>query len=150
MSALIFEYGTKSSDFCADAALRTRARRSEIGSVTVLIYLGGWRGLDGCGFGRSRRGDLLGPVAERHSHLTQERFGFLVRLRGGHDGNIKSDVALDFIELDLGEDRLVGNAERVVAVPVERFRRNASEIADARQRRFDEALQKFIHMLAAQ
>ena len=68
---------------------------------------------------RWRRGRLLGPIAEWHSHFAQKRFGFFVRPRGGDDSNIKTDVALDFIELDLGENRLVGHAQRVVAVAVE-------------------------------
>ena len=99
ISALILEYGTNISDFPAAAALRTRAKRSAIGSVTVLIKF-----YAGCACHR-----LLRPVAERHSHFAQERFGFFVRPRGGDDGNIKSDVALDFIELDLGKNRLVRN-----------------------------------------
>src|SRR5205809_2155429 len=112
ISALIFEYGTNISGFCAVAALRTRARRSAIGSVTVLMKKLDWLG----------RGGLFRPVAERHSHFAQKRFGFVVRPRGGDDGNIKSDVALDFIELNLWENRLVGNAQRVVTVAVETFR----------------------------
>src|SRR5438128_745195 len=123
ISALIFEYGTNISGFCAVAALRTRARRSAIGSVTVLM-----KKLD-----RSPCGGLFRPVAERHSHFAQKRFCFVVRPRGGDDGNIKSDVALDFIELDLGENRLVGNAQRVVAMAVETFRGNPAKISDARQ-----------------
>src|SRR5437762_8457633 len=122
ISALIFEYGTNISGFCAVAALRTRARRSAIGSVTVLMKLD----RPGCG-------GLFRPVAERHSHFAQKRFCFVVRPRGGDDGNIKSDVALDFIELNLWKNRLVGNAQRVVAVAVETFRGNAAKISDARQ-----------------
>src|SRR3954462_3322616 len=88
ISDLIFEYGTNISCFPAAAELRMRARRSAIGSVTVLM---GKLGRSGC--------DRLLAIAERHAHLAQERFGFLVRFRGGDDGNIKTDVALDFVEL---------------------------------------------------
>src|SRR6266480_2464304 len=95
------------SVFCARVPLRTRARKSAMGSVTGLIKSG------------SRlRGGLPCPVAERHSHFAQKRFGFLVCLRRCDDSNIKSDVALDFIELDLRKNRLIGNSERVVAVLV--------------------------------
>jgi len=52
---------------------------------------------------RLRRG-LLRTVAERHSHFAEERLGFLICPRGGADGNIKTDVALDFVELDFGEN----------------------------------------------
>src|SRR5678815_836047 len=106
-SALIFEYGTNISGFCAAAALRTRARRSAIGSVTVLMNL------DRFGCGR-----LLCPVAERHPHFAQKRFCFVVRPRGGHDGNIKSYVALDFIELDLRKNCLIGNPQGVVTMAI--------------------------------
>src|SRR6266581_5077136 len=139
ISALIFEYGMNMSIFCACAALRMRASRSAMGSVTVLMKSSGWL-----------RGGFPGPVAERHSHFAQERFGFLVRPRGRDDSNIKSDVALDFIELDLGKNRLIGNAERVVAMSVEAARRHSAKIADARQGRLNKALEKFIHPLTAQ
>src|SRR5207248_11411715 len=99
-----------SSGCCARAPLQTRARKSAIGSVTVLIKSGGLRS------------GLLCPVAERHAHFAQERFSFLVRSRRGDDCNIKSDVALDFVEFDFGENRLVGNPERVIAVLVETSR----------------------------
>src|SRR5438874_2513778 len=106
-SAFIFEYGTSISGFCARVPLRTRAKKSAIGSVTGLMKSGGLRG------------GLLRPVAKRHSHFAQQRFGFLVGSRRGDNCNIKSDVALDFVEFDFGENRLVRNADRVIAVLVE-------------------------------
>src|SRR5882757_10223869 len=127
------------SSFCARAPLRTRVRKSAIGSVTVLIKKSG--GL---------RGGLLCPVAERHAHFAQQRFSFLVRSRRGDNCNIKSDVALDFVEFDFRENRLVRNADRVIAVLVETPRGYAAEIANARQGSLDEALQEFVHALAAQ
>src|SRR5262249_54081949 len=75
---------------------------------------------------------------------------FLVRSRRGDNCNIKSDVALDFVEFDLREDRLVRNPDCVIAVLVETSGRYATEIANARQGSLDEALKKFIHMVAAQ
>src|SRR5438046_10669522 len=95
-SALILEYGTSTSGFSARVPLRTRARKSAIGSVTVLMKKSG-----------RLRGGLFRPVAKRHPHLTQERFGFLVRLSLGDDCNIKSDVAFAFIEFALREIRCV-------------------------------------------
>src|SRR5207253_10480261 len=114
---------------CARVPLRIRARKSAIGSVTVLIKSG-----------RRLRGGLPRPVAERHSHFAQERFGFLVGSCRGDNSNIKSDVALDFIELDFGKNRLIRNSYRVVAVLIEAARRDAAEIANARQRGLNEAL----------
>src|SRR6266849_5189268 len=127
------------SVFCARVPLRTRAKRSAMGSVTVLIKSG------------SRlRGGLPGPVAKRHSHFAQERFGFLIRSCRGDDCNIKSDVALDFIKLDFRKNRLIRNSERVVAVVVKTTRRDAAKVANARQRGLDEALEKFVHAFSAQ
>src|SRR5204863_3565444 len=139
ISALILEYGTNNSGFCACAPLRTRASKSAIGSVTVLISQL-----------RCLRGRLFRAVAERHPHFAEQRFGFRVRASGGHDSNIKSNVALDFIELDLGKNRLIGNAQSVIAVAVESARRNPTKIANTWQCRFDQTLQKFIHPFAAQ
>src|SRR6266403_355907 len=120
MSALIREYGTNISAFWACAPLRIRARRSAIGSVTVLM-LGG-----------RLRGRSAGTIAKRHSHLAQKRLGFFVRPRGGHNSNIKSNVPLDFIELDLRKNGLVGNAQRVVAVAIKTARRNSAEVSNSR------------------
>src|SRR5207244_13120979 len=101
-SALIFEYGTSISGFCARVPLRTRAKKSAIGSVTVLMKSGGLRG------------GLLCPVARRHTHFAYQRFGFRIGSRRGDDCNIKSDVALDFIELNLRKNRLIGNSKCIV------------------------------------
>src|SRR6266567_5235377 len=134
-SALIFEYGTNNSGFCACAPLRTRASKSAIGSVTVLILSLRCLSLSSrSAFGRTRRGELFRAVAERHPHFAEQRFGFRVRPCGSHDSNIKSDVALDFIELDLGKNRLVGNAQGVVAVAIKPARRNSTKIANTGQR----------------
>src|SRR5439155_510180 len=77
-SAFIFEYGTSISGFCARVPLRTRAKKSAIGSVTGLMKSGGLRG------------GLLRPVAKRHSHFAQQRFGFLVGSRRGDNCNFTS------------------------------------------------------------
>src|SRR5438105_910750 len=98
-----------------------RARRSAIGSVTVLISGGG--GL---------RGGSAGTIAERHSHLAQKRLGFFVRQRGSYNSNIKSDVPLDFIELDLGKNGLIGNSQRVVPMAIKTARRHSAEISNSR------------------
>src|SRR3712207_895833 len=109
ISAFIFEYGTNSSGFCAFAALRTRASKSAIGSVTVLISGG-------------LRGGLLRTVAKRHAHFRQKRLRLGVRPRSGDDCNIETNVALDFIQLDFRENCLIGDTERVVALAVESAR----------------------------
>src|SRR5207247_2680866 len=137
-SALIFEYGTSISGFCARVPLRTRAKKSAIGSVTVLIKKSGWL-----------RGGFPCPVAKRHAHLAQQRFGFRIRSCRGDDCNIKSDVALDFIQLDFRKNRLVRNSQRVVAVVVKTTRRDPAKVANAGESGF-ETLKKFVHTFSAQ
>src|SRR6202020_546586 len=61
-----------------------------------------------------------------------------------------AEFALDLVELDLGEDGLVLDAERVVAAAVEGAGRDAAEIADAGQRGADQALEELIHDRAAE
>src|SRR5207244_2658455 len=46
---------------------------------------------------------------------------------------------------DLGEDDLLAHPERVVAPPVEAARREAAEVADARQRDRDEPVEEVVH-----
>ena len=50
----------------------------------------------------------------------------------GDEGDVEAERALDLVEFDLGEDGLVGDAEGVVAVAVERAGVHAAEVADAR------------------
>src|SRR3989442_5959203 len=111
ISALIFEYGTSTSGFCARVPLRIRAKKSAMGSVTVLIKKSG-----------GMRGRLPCPVAKRHSHFAQQRFGLFVRSCRDDDCNIKSVHALDVIKLDYGKNRLVRNSEGIVAVGVKTTR----------------------------
>src|SRR5207245_7117045 len=77
------------------------------------------------------RDGLPRPVAERHSQFAQERFGFLVRSCTGDNSNIKSNVALNFIELDFGKNRLIRNSQRIIAVLIETARRHTAKIANA-------------------
>src|SRR5258708_3593520 len=77
---------------------------------------------------------LLLLLPERHSHLLEQRHAFGVRPGSGGYGYVHSPGLIDLRIIDLGEDQLVFNAQRVVAAPVERFRRNAAEIAHTRQR----------------
>src|SRR6266540_147402 len=139
ISALIFEYGMSTSSFCARVPLRIRAKKSAMGSVTVLIKKSG--GL---------RGGLPCPVAKRHSHFAQQRFGFRIRSCRGDDCNIKSDVALDFIKLDFRKNRLIRNSEGIVAVVVKTTRGDAPKVTNARKSGLDEALEKFVHAFSAQ
>src|SRR4051794_34674188 len=71
---------------------------------------------------------------ERKPEPAQKRLGLLVRRGGGRDRDVEAADLLDAVVVDLREDDLLADAERVVAAPVERGRVEPAEVADARQR----------------
>src|ERR671923_567390 len=93
---------------------------------------------------------LLLPSVRREGHAepTQERKRLLVRLRRGRNRDVEAADLLDVVVVDLGEDDLLADAERVVAAAVERARAQAAEVADARQRDRDQAVEKLVHAVA--
>src|SRR5207247_10400901 len=72
-----------------------------------------------------------------------------VGLRGGCDRDVEAADLLDVVVVDLGEDDLLANTERVVAAPVERTRAEAAEVADARQRDGDQPVEELVHAVTA-
>src|SRR5581483_8718297 len=89
-------------------------------------------------------------LAEGEAERVQQGAAFLVVLRGGGDGDVHAPDLVDLVVVDLGEDDLFGDAEVVVALAVEAAGLEAAEVADARQRDADQALQELVHALAAQ
>src|SRR3546814_15283448 len=61
-----------------------------------------------------------------------------------------SDLLVDAVIVDLGEDDLLFQAHGIIATAVEAGRRHAAEIADARHGDRDQAVEEFIHAFAAQ
>ena len=45
-----------------------------------------------------------------------------IRARAGHDGDVHALLPFDLVQFNLRENRLVGDAQRVIAAPVERAR----------------------------
>src|SRR5258708_22045481 len=66
------------------------------------------------------------------------------------DGDVHAPDLIDLVVLDLGEDDLFLDAERVVALAVEGARRYAAEVADARHRDVDEPVEELVHAPPAQ
>src|SRR5205085_1681914 len=63
------------------------------------------------------------PVAgERHPERLQQRERLLVGLGGGGDGHVQAPYLVDRVVVDLGEDDLLADPQRVVAAAVERAR----------------------------
>src|ERR1700733_7494705 len=88
--------------------------------------------------------------AEWHTELPQQRACLVVVLRRGDDGDVHALQLLHPGVINLREDELVANAQRVVAAPIEALGRDAAEIAHARQGNRDQPIQKLVHLLAAQ
>src|SRR6266702_276624 len=80
----------------------------------------------------------------------EQRARFVVGLRRGGDADVEPPQGVDLVVLDLREDDLLLDAEVVVAAAVERAVRDAAEVADARNRDGDQAVEEFIHARAAQ
>ena len=53
--------------------------------------------------------------------MAQQRARLLVGLRRRHDADVHAARLVDLAEIDLGEDQLVAQTDRVIAAPVEAF-----------------------------
>src|SRR4051812_23291836 len=87
---------------------------------------------------------------ERHAERGEERVRLLVVLGAGGDCNVEPADRPDRVVVDLREDDLLADAERVVAAPVEGRRAESAEVADARQRNRDQPVEELPHPSAAQ
>src|SRR6476619_1013253 len=95
---------------------------------------------------------LLVPsrLRERETDAAQQRACVVVGLRGGRNRDVQAPDGGHFVVVDLREDDLLADPERVVAAPVERVRVEAAEVADARQRDRDQAVEELPHAVAAE
>src|SRR5437763_5626564 len=75
---------------------------------------------------------------------------FVIVLGGGHNGDVHALLLVDLRIINLREDQLIAQAEGVVAASVERLGRDAAEVAHARQSDVHQAVEKFVHLVAAQ
>src|SRR5262249_51405135 len=69
---------------------------------------------------------------------------------GGDDGDVHATRGIDTVVIDLGEDQLLVDPERVVAAPVPRRGRQATEVADPGNGDRDQAIEEFPHPVAPQ
>src|SRR6266545_7924803 len=88
-------------------------------------------------------------LAERHPQLAKKKTSLLVILRVGDDGDVHALRLVDLSRIDLGEDQVVANAEGVIATTVERLRRHAAKVANARKSDVDQTIEKLVHLFAA-
>src|ERR1700686_929291 len=82
--------------------------------------------------------------------MFQQRPRLIVRLRRRHNGHVHALQLVDLRVINLRENQLIVQSQRVIAAPIERFRRNAAEIADSRQHDAYQSVEKFVHAIAAQ
>src|SRR5207302_11484052 len=93
--------------------------------MLLLLLPGAW-GAAGTLRGLDQAGDGL-PGREGKAEGGHEGPSFGVGAGGGADGDVHPPHGVDVVVVDLGEDELLGDAERVVAVPVERIGRQPPE-----------------------
>src|SRR5690606_16610528 len=66
------------------------------------------------------------------------------------DADVQPSHGVDLVVFDLGEDDLFLHADVVVAATVEGAARHAAEVADARERDRNQAIEELVHPFAAQ
>src|SRR5437867_2613904 len=89
-------------------------------------------------------------LTERTSQGREQHLGVLVRARRRDDADVHAADLVDLVVDDLREDQLLAQTERVVAPAVEALGRHAAEVAHARQRDVDEAVEELVHPGAPQ
>src|SRR5262245_43442844 len=92
----------------------------------------------------------MSVLLEREAEKLQQRPALVIGLSGGHQGDVHAPRPIDPVLIDLVEDGLLGQAERVVAVAVEPAPVQATEVADTRQRDGQQPVQELPHPVAAQ
>src|ERR1700722_7866835 len=85
---------------------------------------------------------LSSLLPEREPECDEKGWGLLVGPGCGADCYVHAPCRVDAVVVDLGEDQLFVHSERVVAVTVERPRREPTEVADPRDRKCDEPVQE--------
>src|SRR5258705_2735313 len=86
---------------------------------------------------------------EGHAELLEEPVALLVGRRRGHERDVHALRGLELVEVDLREDALLGEAERVVPPAVELVA-HAAEVADTREDDREQAVGELPHAVAAQ
>src|SRR5688572_12918212 len=89
-------------------------------------------------------------LPERKIERLEQGLARLVVARGRRDRDVHAAELVDLVVCDLGEDDLFLDPEAVVALAVERARVHAAEVADARHRDVDQAIQELVHARASQ
>src|SRR3954471_940873 len=124
---------------------RVRPAATLAARVATHLELGLGRGLVDEGLLRHCSGLL-----EREAEESQQSAALVVGLGGRDHRDVHAADTVDAVLVDLVEHRLLREAERVVAGPVELARRQPAEVTDAGQGRREQAVQELPHAVAAQ
>src|SRR5579883_2058610 len=89
-------------------------------------------------------------LPERKIERGQERARFLVGARRRADRDVHAPDLGRLVVVDLREDDVLLDADRVVAAPVEALRVEPAEVAHARQRDVDQPVEELVHACLAQ
>src|SRR5438874_7518384 len=92
----------------------------------------------------------LSFASEREAEGVEQGSPLGIGTGGGDDGDVHAPGRVDLVVVDLGEDELLGDTERVVAASVEAGRREAAEVADAGDGEADEPVEELPHAIASQ
>src|SRR5450756_1137828 len=89
-------------------------------------------------------------LPEREIESGQQRARLVVGGCGSADRDVHAPRFPHLVEVDFGENDVLLDAERIVAAAVEALRVEAAEVADARQRDVDQAVDELVHLDLAQ
>src|SRR5262245_741416 len=87
---------------------------------------------------------------EGEPERVQQRLAFAVGARRRTDHHGHALDLLDLVEVDLRENELLPDAERIVSPTVERSVGHTLEVAHARQGHADQSIEEFVHTIAPQ
>src|SRR5258706_9657312 len=88
-------------------------------------------------------------LPEWHAETRQQAARLVVVAGRGHDRHLEAAQLVDLVVVDLRENDLLAQAERVVAPSVEALRVDAAEVADAGQRDVQQTVEEVPHPAAA-
>src|SRR5208337_3351337 len=93
---------------------------------------------------------LAAGAAKRHSHRAQQHVALIIGARRGDYRNRQALDLFDLVEVELGKNRMLADAEGVVAAPIEGFFADPAEVAHPGQGDVDQAVEELVHPLATQ
>src|SRR6266704_1507598 len=168
ISVLSFDTGTSTRWCLAAAALRRRVRKSAMGSVCIVLLPTGFHDAGDFSLERhtaetdsahleladipARAAAAAAAVAYPHLEfrLLERLAALLIVFRAGGHGDVH---ALDLIHarvINLRKHQLVFQSQRVIPAAIEGVLRQPAEVAHAREHHVAQAIEKFVHVVAAQ